>query len=816
MLGTKHDGTLCIATGKSRKETHWKNTTTTWSELIKKLSETHRTHETVAEYTKATKARQAEIKDVGGFVAGYVNNGRRKSENITNRSALTLDLDFAKPDFWEVFTMCYDCAALIYSTHKHTPNSPRLRLIIPLDREVFSDEYVAIARRIAGTLGINDFDDTTFDPSRLMYWPSTSTDGEYVFEVQDGKWLDANATLKTYTHWQNASEWPCSDRVDEAINRDIKKQGDPLEKTGIIGAWCREYDIHTAIECFLTDVYEQVANEDNRYTYVHGSTTGGLVVYEDKYAFSHHGTDPCSGKLVNAFDLVRLHLYGLQDEDAKEGTPPSKMPSFIAMEDFATKDKNTRKRIGVERLESVKADFSSATVQDEDVQTNLSESEADLDWLGELDTNKKGECNATISNVLTILRNDPNLKGLFALNKFDLREVATRHLPWRKICVNTKYLKDSDDAGLRQYLEERYQLVSRQCIQDAMVLIVEENSFHPIKDFLAPLKWDGVERLDTLLIDFLGADDNAYPRAIMRKFCVAAVARIYSPGCKFDNVLTLVGAQGVGKSTFFSRLGMKWYSDSFGTIQGKEAYESLQGAWLMEMGELAGLKKAEVDAVKHFISKAEDRYRVAYGRRTENFPRQCVFGGTTNLKQPLQDSTGNRRWWVVDTMDQEPTLNVWDDMTPKYVSAVWAEAKYRYEQEEPLFLNKELEQKATAVQEDHTERDEREALVREYLAKPIHKDWAMMDINARREFLDGGEFAKKDGAIKRNKVTILEIWTECYGKVGSEMDAYKSKEIRRIMASFKDWEPRVIKIRGVANRGYRLLDVTERVKLQKL
>lgn len=802
MIEIHHDGSLDIAIGKSRRETHWKNTETTWSMLVHQLSKTHRTHETLAEYNKSNKTRQAEIKDVGGFVAGYVNGGRRKSENITNRSALTLDLDFAGMDFWETFTLQYGCAACMYSTHKHTPQSPRLRLIIPLDREVLSDEYVAIARRVAGNLDINAFDDTTFDPSRLMYWPSTSVDGEYWFEYQDGPWLEADKVLATYKDWRNASEWPMSDRVDAAIQRSITKQGDPLEKTGIIGAFCREYDIHTAIETFLGDVYEPVANDDNRYTFLNGSTAGGVVVYEDKFAFSHHGTDPCSGKLVNAFDLVRIHLFGLKDEDAKEGTSPSKLPSFTAMEDMATADKGVRHRIASERLAAARSAFS-ADFDDQAPEGEEPAEPVDTDWLGELDTTKKGECNATIDNALIILRNDPQLRGLFALNKFDIREIATRHMPWRQITPATRYLKDADDAGIRHYMEKNYELKSRQAIQDAMAIIVEENAFHPVKDYLNALEWDGQQRIDSLLVSYLGAEDNPYTRAVMRKFCVAAVTRIYEPGAKYDYVLTLVGAQGVGKSTFINRLGMQWYSDSFGTIQGKEAYESIQGVWIMEMGELAGLKKAEMETVKHFISKQEDRYRVAYGRRTENFPRQCIFAGTTNNRNFLHDPTGNRRFWPVDVGVDEPLLSIWDDLDRHTVSQIWAEAMHLYRNGESIFLDKEIEGLARLTQEDHAEKDERESLIREYLETPLTATWADMDKAQRREYLQGGELTQQRGDVRRIKVSVLEIWTECYGKSESDLDAYRAKEIRKIMASFPEWEERVIKIRGVSMRGYK-------------
>jgi len=174
---------------------------------------------------------------------------------------------------------------------------------------------------------------------------------------------------------------------------------------------------------------------------------------------------------------------------------------------------------------------------------------------------------------LLILRHDPALKGLFALNKFDIREIATRNMPWRKITPGADFLKDSDDSALRHYLEKRYSIRNRQIVQDALAINIEQNAFHPVKEYLSKLTWDNTSRIDTLLIDYLGAEDSTYTRSVIRKVMVAAVKRIYQPGAKFDYVLTLVGHQGAGKSTFVKKIGMDWYSDSFGTIQGKEAYE---------------------------------------------------------------------------------------------------------------------------------------------------------------------------------------------------------------------------------------------------
>jgi predicted P-loop ATPase len=787
-----HDGTIEISTGRSRKELQWKNSKTTWSQLVRRFSQTHRTPETLSEYLKSDKSRQDEIKDVGGFVGGYINTGRRKTENILRRTLLTLDLDFARPGFWDLYSMIYDNSAVLYSTHKHQPEKPRLRLIIPLSRPVSVDEYAAVSRRIAGNLGIDNFDDTTFEAARLMYWPSTASDAEFIFEFQNGPWLDPDQVLATYSSWHDISEWPSSSRAVELVRHGLSKQGDPLNKPGLIGAFCRTYTIHEAIDTFLPEIY-MPCDIENRFTFAGGSTSGGLVIYEDKYAFSHHGTDPASGKLCNSFDLVRIHLFGEKDKDAKENTPSNRLPSFLEMENFASSDADTRIAIASERIQSVADDFGEP----------LTES-SDNSWLGKLQVDRRGIPLPSIDNALLILRHDPALKGLFALNKFDIREIATRNMPWRKIPGGSIFLKDSDDAALRHYLEKRYSFRSRQAVQDALAINVEQNAFHPVKDYLGNLSWDSNHRIDTLLIDYLGAEDSSYTRSVTRKVMVAAVKRIYQPGAKFDYVLTLVGSQGAGKSTFVQKIGMAWYSDSFGTIQGKEAYESIQGVWIMEMGELAGLRKAEMETIKHFISKCEDRYRVAYGKRTETFPRQCIFIGTTNNREFLNDPTGNRRFWPVDVTVNKPSKNIWRDLNQAEIDQLWAEAVTLYQAGESVFLDADIELKATEIQGAHTELDERTSLVQEFLDKPVPANWYDLSLYEKRSFLQSGpDPLMPADTILRHKMSVIEIWTELFGKSQADMARWQAKEIHNIMRNIRGWEQKTIrtKIEGV-QRGY--------------
>jgi putative DNA primase/helicase len=237
-----------IAIGNSRKDRIWRNMELSWAEFLQRVSQTTRTAETVEEYMKLPRAQKDEIKDVGGFVGGHLKNGRRKTENVESRSMLTMDMDYAVPGVWETITMLYNVACCIYSTHKHTPEKPRLRLIIPLSRNVTPEEYIAVARMVAADIGIEQFDDTTYQPHRLMYWPSTSADGEFIFESQEGRMLDPDTVLKRYTDWRDSSQWPVSSRQKAMVRRNITRQADPLEKPGVVGAFCRAYSIEDAID----------------------------------------------------------------------------------------------------------------------------------------------------------------------------------------------------------------------------------------------------------------------------------------------------------------------------------------------------------------------------------------------------------------------------------------------------------------------------------------------------------------------------------------------------------------------------------------
>jgi putative DNA primase/helicase len=772
----KYDGPITLAVGASRSAVRWKNKTMQWGEFLETIKETTKTRETLAEYLKMPKGKQDAIKDTGGFVGGWLKQGRRKAENLEHRSMLTLDADFATMDLLESLTMFYGCAAAVYSTHKHTPETPRLRLLVPLTRQVTGDEYQAAARMLASDLGMDLFDDTTYQPTRLMYWPSTPADQKYYFDYADGPWLDPDALLARYPDWRDTSYWPESSRASTVRHTAAKHQGDPTAKPGVVGAFCRTYDVEEAIERFLPDRYIQ-CDMPGRYTYAGGSTAGGLVIYDGGlFAYSNHATDPVSGRLCNAFDLVRLHLYGEQDAAAAEDTPANKLPSYTAMVELARTDEAVKLTSARERMDRAREDFD---IPEEDGGA----------WVAQLEVDKRGIPLQTIQNVYIILSNDPLLKGALAFNCFKDRLVCVRDLPWKEVLdtVNGDAWTDADDSELRRYIELAYHITGKERIMDAVSSVARANTIHPVKDYLRGLEWDGAERLGTLLVDYLGAEDCPYTRAVTRKAFTAAVARIMRPGCKFDYVLTLAGPQGRGKSTLIHRMSCGWYTDSLAGIGTKEAYEGIQGFWLVELGELAAMKKTEIEVTKNFISKQVDSYRAPYGRRVEDHKRQCVFFGTTNSTAFLRDDTGNRRFWPVRLGDGAPAKSVWDDLTPEVVCQLWAEAVICYEEGEMLTLTGELAAVAREQQSDFTEDDARAGEVQAYLERLLPEDWAKRDKYERRDWISGDFNGGAVGTVPRDRVCVAEVWQECFGKDGGSMKRMDANEIRTILRQLPGW-----------------------------
>lgn len=774
MIKVKNDFELDIATAHSRLSKKWRNKLWKWSDILAKCADTKRTSETMREYLRMSREEQSEIKDVGGFVGGYLSNGTRKTANVLYRTLVTLDIDFGTADVWDDFTLNFDCAAAIYSTHKHTSEKPRLRLLLPANRQMTPAEYEPVCRYWTAKIGIELFDHTTYQLPRLFYWPSTSKDGDYVFEYQDGPAFDVDKVLSTYRNPQDVSEWPMSSREGDVLAREIRNAGDPLEKPGLIGAFCRAYTIEDAIEKFLPDIYEKTAH-DGRYTYKAGSMAGGCVTYENKFAFSHHDTDPASRQLCNAFDLVRIHKFGIEDEGTKV-TDITRRPSYLKMQDFAAADKAVRVLLTKERLADADSDF--ADIDAEDGETPEA---ANIDWMAELERDRKGTIKSTISNIVKILESDPRLKGHLYLDLLSNSISVIHGLPWNKKATQWG---NRDDANLRGWLESDYEITGKEKIRDALDMVITKHQRHPIREYFNSLVWDGTPRLERLIIDYAGAEDTELTRVITRIHFTAAVARVMNPGCKYDYCLILAGPQGAGKSSLIRIMGGEYYKDGLTSMEGKEGGEQVQGSHLIEIGELDGMRRSEITAVKQFITNQVDEFRPAYGTRKEKVYRQCVFFGTTNEQYFLKDETGNRRFPIIAI---NPELRKhgesWFEKLEAERDQLWAEAVEYWRRGEKLCLPKHLDGEMKQRQADYSDDDtDMEGVLRAYLDTMLPSDWNTKNAKERRQYISAPDLLQADGVVRRDRVCPLEFISECLGKNTQSSDyKYLSQKVARLL-----------------------------------
>lgn len=729
-----------------------------WADFERQVMGRHRTtSETAVEYAAMDAERQTEIKDVGGFVAGTFRGDRRSKDAMEGRFALTLDVDGDTPDMKVLgaLRLIYPCRHFWHTTHKSTARVPRYRIVCELSRTVTAAEYALLSRALCGALGLA-VDPCTHQPERIMFYPSSSVDGDRRAGSMDGEPLNADALLAMV---------PPEETVPDEIR--TRRQADPRRKAGLVGAFCRAYSVDRVIRELIPGVYRPCG--EGRYSYRDSHTAAGAVAMENGlYLYSFHASDPNANTLMNAFDLARLVKFAHLDEGTKKGG--AQAPSYKAMEDWCAE------------LPAVTEELRRASLPQDGGE-----------WVRELDIKKSGDMRETIANYEMILRNDPQLAGAVCLNEFAHRLEVVRPLPWRSP-RNRGEWTDSDDAGLRAYVERRYRNVNRANLLDALVNVFEERRRHPVREYLDGCEWDGVRRLDTLLVDYMGAEDTPYTRAVTRKALAAAVARIYRPGVKFDYVLTLVGREGVGKSTLFAKLGGAWFSDTFLSVSGKEAVEQLQGVWIIEIGEMAGLKKAEVEAIKAYISSREDRVRLAYAKRTATFPRECVFVATTNNPTFLRSANGNRRFWPVEVGRTAPRRSLWDDLTEEEVAQVWAEARKAYEDGEGLYLTGGEAAVALAKQEAHQEGDEWESAIAEYLERPLPAGWTRRSLaELAAYFQSGGKdddpfAAPGPGEERRAAVCPRQVWCECLGRPLHELDGQRTRRINAILNDLPGWE----------------------------
>ena len=542
-----------------------------------------------------------------------------------------------------------------------------------------------LALKVAETLGFARFDATTYQPERLMYAPSRSADAPVELLEADGPELDPDEWLACYPDWRDASCWPLDGAAER---RRTEKAPDPRGKKGVVGAFCRAYPIEEAVEGFLADAYEPARG--GRWTYRGGSSFGGVVCYSGLWAYSNHATDPAGGRLCNAFDLCRIHRFGGLDADAPEGARITSLPSYKAAIEWA---------LGLEEvsLELARSDADAAAADFAEDPEGYDDS-----WMAGLAKDSRtGAILSSAGNIGLVMGNDPGLAGKLRRDVESDAVCRGDSCPWRDHKGRALWT-DGDDASLRIYLECRYGIVGKGKVDDAVSHAADVAC--DLGEYLAALPaWDGVPRADALLIDLMGADDTDYVRAVTRKTLCGAVKRPLEPGCKFDYMLILEGAQGLGKSSVLSLLAGEWFTDALSLddiARPKVAAEKLQGRWIAEVAELDGMAKASIERLKGFLTTAEDNYRAAYARRAKGYRRRCVVVGTVNnLDGYLRDATGNRRFWPVRVTRPLDRSRLGE----AEVAQIWAEAAALLAAGELLYLEGDVE-RAAVVPSGHGER----------------------------------------------------------------------------------------------------------------
>ena len=823
-----------LATAGSRLSRKWKTEEWYWEALVERLRAPARTGETVAEYARMTKDEKTAKKDVGGFVGGALRGGRRVAGAVTERWLVTLDADYAEPGDWENFACLNDWRCCVYSTHSHTPEHPRLRWVLPLSRAVTPDEYPAVARKVAEWIGIEKMDVLTYQLERLMFWPSCCEDGAYEFHEQDGPPLDPDRVLREYGPdgaWRDASLWPTSSREGEVVQREAKRQADPLTKPGLVGAFCRVYSVQDAIDAFDLPYERCDGVTGERYTYTHGSTAAGAVVYGDgRWLYSNHATDPAGGMLCNAWDLVRVHKFADLDVDSR-ATDPTKLPSWARMVELASTDARVRGAVIDSQFGDIgsiapvsdasgKADKTVKPVNktvisstnDEDVSKDDGDDET---WKDELTTDRKtGAIEPTLNNACLIMEHAPAFRGRLAYCEMGDQIYVVAPMPWEDQIkkpdaadeetaimgdgwaesgsdgkeyhgpphIDGRVWTEQDSIQLYRWFERLgYSAKQKRngALDNALLNAANKNSFNPIREYLTGLTWDGVARLDTMLVRWMGAEDCELNRAVTRLWMMGAVDRALRPGGQFDSVLVFKGEQGIGKTRMMRALVGAYYTNAVkaATI-GKESAEIIQGMWVVDLDEIDSVTRSSVTAFKAFITSPSDRYRKAYAVEAKTYPRQCVFFGTTNESSFLRDATGERRYWIVPCKGQagmnkpglKGTLPGFDDE----VEQLWAEAYYRWREQimrcrrgaEPLRsvnaqlyitderLAREMEARLGDFKLADPDRDD----IEEYLEKPLPDNWESMTEEEREAFEDGLMIVPPERLTgRRQTVTLKEI-----------------------------------------------------------
>ena len=699
-------------------------------------------------------------KECGNYLMGTLRGGRRTKNTIISRSMIQLDADSATEETWEA-VRDLGVLGLIHTTYSSAPDDLRLRVILPLDREVTPDEYTHIAAVLLDRLGADAFDPGSVQAERYMFRPAVADEHRawYRYEVFEGPEMSADELLADFT--EDLSTLPAP--------KPSKNKRDPREIDGTVGAFNRAYSIAEAIEQFGIP-YEPAG--EGRYQLVGARGFAGVHEVTPDLVYSHHAGDPAYGQTLSAFDLVRVHLYGILDEDAKPGTPVNKLPSTTAaLERLA----NDPKVVG----EIVGDDFTDIPDADPDDPTAPA---APRSWVLDLVRNPRtGEVKDVVGNWDLIAENDPVFRGLF-WDELDLSVKTSRDLPWRSI-ERGEIFTGTDRAALSLHIERSYGIrPGRMLLDDLVNVVANRTSVNPVRDYLESLEWDGVPRVEEALP---GVRPSDYTRLVARKCLTAAVARMFEPGIKWDYSLIIYGTEGRGKTFWVDRMAKGWNA-ALGDIHSKDTLLTLQRSWIVTSDEGFSMKKSDADSLKEFLTRTTDVFRLPYEREVMAYPRHCVIWGTTNDPTFLRRQEGNRRYLIVHAEDRVDFGALTDD----YVDQVWAEAVHLYRSGEKLFLDEEGSAIAAAAREAYIEEDSLTGIIQEWLDQPVPANWEEMGIEERSLWrMEAAEGIGPKGTHKIQQTCSTQIWVECLGRPIGDRRRADLLDIASSLRSLPGWRP---------------------------
>lgn len=711
---------------------------------------------------KAEFIKERQINFIAGTLTERASKGNRYLRNnssLIHRTLIVLDFDNINVDA-ETFKQAVhaglaEFSYYLYPTKSHTPENPRYRLIVKPERNFIQAEHKPLIREIESRIGIKTGDNANETWSQMNGLPVaigiTEDDFRASCVVNHGEPYPINVEI-------------IKDEPESAHRIEIVKSIPDELSHAIMKNYVSKEAFHLHDRANYLSALMVIVN----------ATQTGEISIEDGKSFAEMlacGNPEWAENNINDF---KRELKTVVRTDK----------TFMEKFDYYGEVKN---------LDSTLTEYARETGLD--------------DWKENLIRNKKEPYNVirNIKNLELMILHDENLKDILMYNEFAQVVEKAKMFPWEQ--SYNQYLTDDDLGELKIYLSKKYGVeYGKENLFDVTLSVAKRSSFHPIKSIFEVTQWDGVERAETIFIDYLGADDNEYMRLVAKKWLVGAISRIYQAGIKFEIVPVITGKQGAGKSTLASKLGGKFFSDDLKDMKSKDSKEFLRGSWIIELGELSAMKNSETEEIKAFISSTKDRYRPSYGRITNDYPRTCVFIATSNDNRYLKDMTGARRFFPVPVDAQERNKDVFT-LDAETVHQIWAEAFTFYNAGETCYFTKEQEKLAEPYRDDATEEDAVTMAIHEYLDIPLPDYWETCTLSEKRNYIQsvmGNMRDVKLGTNIRQRVTLKEIRSELFERDPNEelRGNGETRKMNLIITNTSGWKPARWREYGKQIRGY--------------